>query len=136
MSFNTGIDVKLHKRRVIDAEIAAHLISNPRCLDNNIQKEEAFRIAIDHFAWWREQCVSHEGRISDNWSETLKLGVLIDESIDADMAGNDEKKRKYSVQIAEYLLDNPKNLLSRIPEETLNMAFQIVIQYLEEAMGS
>ena len=131
MSFNTGIEVKLHKRRVIDAEIAAYLISEPSCLDNNSQKEDAFQIAVDHFAWWRDQCVSSEGRISDNWAETMKLGVLIDEAIDADASGNDKKKRKYSVQIAQYLLDTPKSLLNRIPEETLNMAFQIVIQYLE-----
>ena len=136
MSFNTGIEVMLHKRRVIDAEIAAHLINHPNCLDNNSQKEDAFQIAIDHLAWWRDQCVSSDGRISDNWAETIKLGVLIDEVIDSDASGNDEKKYKYSVQIAQYLLDTPKSFLSRIPEGTLDMAFQIVIQYLEEVMGS
>ena len=136
MSFNEGIEAKLYKRHILDAEIAAHLINNPSCLDNNPQKEEAYQIAIDYFASRREECVSKEVRISNNWAEALKLGVLIDEAIEAAERKNDSKKRKYAIKIAQYLIDNSKSFLRLIPEETLNMAVQIVIQYLEEAMGS
>ena len=136
MSFNEGIEVKLHKRRVIDAEIAATLINNPRCLDNNPQKKEAFQIAMDYFGSRREECAPSKEGGECNWAEALKLGVLIDESIDADKCGNNDKKRKYAIKIAQYLIDNPKSFLSRIPEETLDIAVEIVIQYLEEAMGS
>ena len=133
MSFNEGIEVKLHKRRVLDAEISSYLIEHPWCLDGKIQKEMAYKIAIDYFTSKQEECKS-TGNVSCNWVETIKLGTLVDEYFEAE--GDDEKKKNYANKIARYIIDAPTAYLNYIPNETKDIAFEIIIKNLEEAMSS
>jgi len=132
LSFNEGIEVKLHKRRVLDGEIVGYLINNLSCLDNKPQKEEAYQIAINFFTSKQQESKCTDNNGSVNWAEAIKLGVLIDEYTDAD----GEKRKTYAMKIAQYLLDAPKFFLTLIPDEIKGTAFNAVIQYLEEQMSS
>ena len=57
MSKRDGIREKLNKRRLLDSEIALCVLENPHCLDGDPQKEQAYRIAIEHFIGKQNQTI-------------------------------------------------------------------------------
>lgn len=127
MSMKEGITAKLDKYTRIGSEIATYLIKNPHCLDGDSQKDRAYQIAIQYFTDKQEKCKSI-GNESYNWAEATRLGVLIDCHVD----GEQKVKTEYAIKIANYLLETTEYWLKLIPDETKDVAFQIVIQYLEQ----
>ena len=131
MSYKEKIHEKLNKRRQLDSELITLLLNNPNCLDGDLQKKEAYQVAVDYFVVKEEESQS---TVKGNpaLSGAIKLTLLID--CYAHAAQND--RQEYARKIASFLLQTPVNWLKPIPEETRDVAFDIVMQYLETQMGS
>lgn len=131
MSMKEGIIAKLEKHTRIGAEIATYLIENTHCLDGDPQKDRAYQVAIQYFTDKQEDSKS-TGRESYNWAEATRLGVLIDCYMD----GDEEVKIQYAKKITKYILETASHWLKLIPDETKEVAFRIVMQYLEQQRRS
>lgn len=132
MSNRDGIREKLNKRRLLDSEITISLLENPHCLDEDPQKEQAYRIAIEHFIGKQKDCTTFK---KDEGSEyvSVKLDNMIKCYQDAE---DDSKKMEYAKEIALHVDRIPENLFKLIPIATRNVAFQIIIKYLENLLCS
>lgn len=132
MSNRDGIREKLNKRRLLDSEIAICLLENPHCLDGDSQKEQAFRIAIEHFVGKQKDCT-----VMEKDDESEYVSVKLDNMINCYQEAEDEmKKMEYAKKIALHVDKIPENLFKLIPIATRNVAFQIIIEYLENLLCS
>lgn len=127
-----GIREKLHKRHLLDSEIATYIIEDPHCLDGDTQKEEAYRIALDYFNEKQKKSES-SGKDSPNTASAIQLQVLID-CYEEQKGGSEETE--CARKIAQHVLQINKYFMRFIPDETKDTAFQIIKNYLEEQMGS
>ena len=122
---------KIREIKRLQREVTRWLIDNP-CLDDNPQKEEMYRLAIDYYKTKREKCKNH-GSASYNGAMSINLAVLIE----CYQQEEGSTKQEYARKIARYMLDETTNYWLRlIPDETKEAAFQIIIEYLEQQMSS
>jgi len=131
MSISEGIKQKLYKRHLLDNEIATCLINDLHCLDGDPQRDIGYQVAIQCFLDKQEECKS-TGDEACNWAETIRLGTLID----GYMESEGKTKQGYTKKIAIYLLETKEMWLKLIPNETKDIAFRIVNDYLEQQKGS
>lgn len=127
MSTKEGIARMLDARKLLDNQIASSIIEDPHCFDGDSRKMEAYRITIHHFV---------EKQSLSNVAEQNKIGqyISIDLSalIDRYNKEDGDKKKEIAREMGLYVLHVSDSLLDLIPNETKNVVFKIIIEYLEE----
>jgi len=131
MSNKERIYEKLKQKRQLESEVVTLLLTDPNCLKGKLLNEEAYQVAIDYFVE-KEERGQATAEANPAGADAIKLGVLIDCYTDANKSG----KLEYARKIALFLQQTPTKWLKQIPEETKDIAFDIVMQYLESQMCS
>jgi len=127
MSSRTRIITALEKRARVNDQLVDYLLEDPHCLDRDPQKDKAYKVALEYFVEKQEESKENSGASYDN-RLAIDLGVLIDCYQD----GNASSKKEYALKIARYMHQNQENWLKRIPDELKDVAFQIIIEYLQQ----
>ena len=126
-----GIAKMLDQRQQLDHDIASTLIENPHCLDGDLQKERAYRVAIFHFV--EKQQGSEVGKSNEprGYIVSKKLQKLLSQYVNTHV---ESEQQEYARRIATYVLEANEKWLKLIPDATKDVAFQIIRQYLETQM--
>ena len=125
MSNKEKIKNKLNKRRQVDKEIIALLLQNPHCLDGDSEKANVYQIAIDFFVAMENECESQEKNSAK--ADAIKLAMLLEEYGEA----REEAKNNCAIKIAYFMLERTTYCIKQIPEELRDVAFDIIMLYLE-----
>ena len=121
----------IQRRARVSAEVAGCLIEYPDCMDGDSQREKAYQVAIQYFTEKQKDSKMPEG-VSCNNRGVIELQVLIE----CNEEKKGDQKKEYAKKIANKMLEMQEWYLMRIHDEIKDVAFQIVIKYLEELKGA